>query len=302
MKRFVLFPFVLLLMTAPALTAQNPPAVSPSTPAAAGSQPANDAQGVANDPNDPLFGVPPLPKGTVSLVGGTVSKIDRVKDRITVNVFGKAGKMDVSWDERTHIYRDGVETTERGIQKGDRVYVDTMQDGPRIFARNIRIVTTLEPADARGQILSYDPRHGMMAVQDDLSGQPVSFHVTDKTTIQRRQQRGTTADLIPGALVAVRFAPGKEFRGVAQQVSILAKPGSQFVFAGKVTHLDVSHGVLSLNNRTDHRTYDISFNPSLPVAENLQVGSDLTINATFNGSGYSAQNITLNPQSQAQKE
>lgn len=307
MKRLVSLFTVFFLVSLAAAQEQKPAAAAAGTstkakPAATTTeqQPAGTQ---SNDPNDPLFGVPPMPKGTVSLVGGTVAKIDRVRDKLTVNVFGKAGRMDVSWDERTHIYRDGVETTERGIQKGDRVYVDTMRDGPKVFARNIRIVTNLGPADARGQVVSFNPRTGLMSVRDDLSGQPVNFRVSDKTTIQGREGAGTVGDLVPGTLVAVRFAPGKkEYRGLAKQVSIIAKPGNTFLFAGKVTHLDMRSGVLSIANRTDNKMYDISFDTAMPVAENLQVGSDITVNAAFNGHGYRAQEITLNQQEKAEKE
>src|SRR5512142_1235305 len=72
-----------------------------------------------NPAKDPLFDVPPLPEGKVSLVGGTVAKVDRVRNKLAVNVFG-GGKMEISFDERSHIYRDGVETTQLGIRKGDR--------------------------------------------------------------------------------------------------------------------------------------------------------------------------------------
>ena len=310
MKRLVSLSVLILFASLAVAQEQNPASAAVSTSnksktaGTATEQQAPQVQDApANDPNDPLFGVPPLPKGNVSLVGGTVSKIDRVRDRLTVNVFGKGGKVDVSWDERTHIYRDGTETTERGIQKGDRVYVDTMGDGHKVFARNIRIVTNLGPADARGQVVSFNPRTGLMSVRDDLSGQPVNFRVSDKTTIQGREGAGTVGDLVPGTLVAVRFAPGKkEYRGLAKQVSIIAKPGNTFLFAGKVTHLDMRSGVLSIANRTDNKMYDISFDTAMPVAENLQVGSDITVNAAFNGHGYRAQEITLNQQEKAEKE
>ena len=309
MKRLVALSVLILFTSLAVAQEQNPASAGASTStktktagAATEQQPSDAQPEQANDPNDPLFGVPPMPKGNVSLVGGTVAKIDRVRDKLTVNVFGKAGKMDVSWDERTHIFRDGTETTERGIQKGDRVYVDTMRDGHKVFARNIRIVTNLQPADARGQLLSFDPRSGMMVVHDDLSGQPVRFRVSDKTAVKGREGAGSVGDLVAGALIAVRFAPGKEYRGVAREVSILAKPGNTFLFAGKITHLDMRSGVLSLANRTDNRTYDIFFDTGLPVAENLQVGSDITVNAAFNGRGYRAREITVNQQEKAQKE
>ena len=69
--------------------------------------------------------------------------------------------MKVFIDERSHIYRNGTETTVLGIHKGDRVYVDTMlsQDN-RIFARNVRVLTETGLAEVRGQVVSSDPSRG----------------------------------------------------------------------------------------------------------------------------------------------
>ena len=38
-----------------------------------------------------------------------------------------------------------------GINKGDRVYVDTQLDHATLFARNIRVLTEAGPAYARGR-------------------------------------------------------------------------------------------------------------------------------------------------------
>src|SRR5688572_193391 len=124
--------------------------------------PANDVQ--SNDaqssdaksddqPNvgDPLLDVPKLPEGKVSLVGGTVLKIDQIRNRLVVEPFGGGEKLKMTFDERTRVFRDGTETTQMAIHKGDRVYIDTMLDRARVFARNIRVQSQAGPADASGQ-------------------------------------------------------------------------------------------------------------------------------------------------------
>src|SRR5205085_9972973 len=88
-----------------------------------------------NSPGDPLLDVPPLPKGKVTLVGGNVLKIDPIRNRLQVQPFGAKDKMKISFDERTRVFRDGRETTQASIRKGDRVYLDTMLVGPQVFAR-----------------------------------------------------------------------------------------------------------------------------------------------------------------------
>lgn len=256
----------------------------------AGTQAASDVM----DASDPLFGVPPLPKGNTSLVGGTVQKIDRIRNHVTVKPFGDSKKMTVDFDERTHIYRDGVEVTERGIQRGDRVYIDTMQDGAQLLARNIRVVTHLTPADARGQIMSYDAHDGMMTVRDELSSLPVSFRITQDTTV-KGSDANAARDLAPGVLVAVRFSPDQRNLGVAREVSVLAVPGTSFTFIGKVRHLDLRSGTLAVENQTDNKTYELQFQPGA-VGDNVMVGSDVTVSALFNGSGYQVKTLNVNAQ------
>ncbi len=154
--------------------AQLPPAGSPPSASQKGRQqplpsPTAETAPPTADIPDPLLDVPPLPKGKVTLVGGTVANIDRIRDRLAIQPFGGGSKMKVFFDERTHIYRDGVEITQAKINKGDRIYVDTMLDGARVFARTIRILTQFGPADARGQLQSFDPRNGNIYMRDELS-------------------------------------------------------------------------------------------------------------------------------------
>jgi len=261
------------------------------------STPAADVLNQESNPGDPLLDVPPMPKGKVTLVGGRVGKIDPIGDRIVVEPFGGGSAIKVFFDERTHIYRDGTETTQANIHKGERVYVDTMLDGPHVFARNIRVVTRLLPADASGQVLSYDRSSGAITVNDLISAQPVSFSVGPQTVVRKQDNTaGSANDLREGTLVSVRFSPGTGRRGTAQQVSILAVPGTTFTFAGKVTHLDMRSGLIAVDNQSDHKTYDIAFDPAKSkFNDNVTVGSQVQIVATFTGKGYRADQITGMP-------
>ena len=306
MKRFPLVLVVVaivVVMALPAMTQKETAAATDKAQAERTAQenprPVSQAQGAeAMDPNDPLFGVPPLPQGQVSLVGGTVQKMDRLRNRVTVKTFGDGGKkMTVAFDERTHIYRDGVETTERGIRQGDRVYVDTMLDGPRLFARNIRVVTSLKPTDAQGQILAYDPGRGLMTVRDNLSSTTVTFHVNKDTVVKGGSRQGAI-ELVPGSLVTVHFSPDKRYRDVAREVEVMAAPGTSVTFAGKVRYLDMSRGTIAVENLTDNKTYELQFARGV-VHSDVTVGSDVTVAAVFTGQGYKAQTVAVN---QAAKE
>lgn len=302
-----LFPLLALLIAASVCWAQtdasrNPapgPATSTQLPTTAattkGSPPPGSATQNNNEDYDPLLDVPPLPKGKVSLVGGTVTGIDRVRDKLSVRAFG-GKKMNVAFDERSHIYRDGIETTQLGIHKGDRVYVDTMLDGSRVFAKNIRVESQGSGADARGQVLAYDPSRGELTLRDELSAQPVQFRIGPNAVVRRNNQAGSLSELTPGSLVAVRFSPDVRNRDTVSQVLIYATPGSNFTFAGPITYLDLRLNKLAVANRTDNKTYEIDFDPAVLGNErsNLQVGRDVTVVATFEPKGYRADKITLN--------
>jgi hypothetical protein len=230
-----------------------------------------------------------LPQGKTTLVGGTVHSIDQIRNRLTVQPFG--GKaMKISFDERTHIYRDGVPSTQMVIHKGDRVYVDTMLDGTRVFARNIRVVTGTQAADARGQIMRNDAASGRITVQDELSARPVTFRVTPTTAVSGAGL-SSVAQLQPGSLVTVKFVPDRGNRDVAQRISVIAAPGSVFTFYGRITYLNMSTRSLAVDNQSDKKTYDIKFTPAAVDPQMLGEGKQVLVKAHFDGTGYTADNI-----------
>jgi hypothetical protein len=274
----------------PQASTPAPPSAKTSAPAPTTVRPSSAAE---EEKGDPFLDAPPLPNGPVSLIGGTVRSVDHIRDHMTVVPFG--GKpIKMNFDERTHIYRDGVETTFMGINKGDRVYVDTQLDPAKqdVFARNVHVLSQMHAADAKGQIL--EVHGGTLTLRDELSGQPVSFQIDSTTKVKEKKGAGSEADLVPGALVALQFASGQSNQRVLKEVSIIAKPGDIFRFFGHVTHLDLSRGVLAVRNLADDQTYDISFDPAVtPATSSLLVGAQVVVNASFNGHGYHATDISV---------
>ncbi len=294
MTRF--YPLLLLiaaLTNATVAFAQATPAGSRNAPATnQPSKPAAQSDGRTPDGPDPLLDVPPMPTTTVTLVGGVVTHVDRIRNKLAVQPFGSGSSMKMTFDERTHIYRDGRETTQLGVKKGDRVYVDTQLDSNRVFARNIRVESSVGPADASGQVVSFDPADGVLTMRDSLSSAPVNFRVDQHTTLKLQGNSGSTRDLVPGALVNFRFAPQND---AAQEVAIIAVPGSIFSFSGKVTHLDMSTGLLSVENATDNKPYDLHFDHDTPgVSRQLTEGADVSVQVVFNGTGYRVTSVTVN--------
>jgi Domain of unknown function (DUF5666) len=268
---------------------------APSTVAAPADIPApvtqrydNAEQGPAGT-GEPILPAPAMPKSTTTLVGATVEGVDHVHDRVTVRPFG-GKKMVVHFDERTHIYRDGVETTHLAIHKGDRVYVDTMLDGSQVLARNIRVITQVNEADARGQVIENSGNE--ISIRDELSGQPVGLAVDGNSHVVLHGKQIAITEVAPGSLVTVQFAPDSEGRGIAREIQVLASPGAVYTFAGRVTNLDLSVGQISIASQSDNRTYDISVvRPLLPG--NLMVGSDVVVKAIFDGKAYRANSVNV---------
>jgi hypothetical protein len=248
---------------------------------------------LATDGHDPILDPAPMPRTTTTMVGGTITGVDRLRNKMTVHVFG-GGHWTVNFDERTHIFHNGRETTQLAIKKGERVYVDTQLDNNKhdIFARNIRVGVAELPADADGQIIAIDPKHNELTLRDSLNSVPVRFAVDQETRISSGQTPAAFKDVKPGTLVHVRFAASSPNRGLAREVSIIAVPGSTFTFAGKITFLDLHRGLIAVQNSTDDKNYEIHFAPSAVTNRSeLGVGRDVLVRATFEGARYMAQSV-----------
>jgi hypothetical protein len=247
------------------------------------------------DPNDvaDLLSPKPLQPSKLSLIGGTVKSIDQIRDHMTVRVYG-TGNMNVKFDQRTHFFRDGKETTQLAVKKGDRVYLDTQLFEGKVFAKNVHVETGITPADASGQIVSYNAGSGDMVVHDELAGTNVKFRVSPQTVIKNGTYTGNASALQPGALIAVKFSPRSRTTGTADEVSIIAEPGTSFTYFGRVTHLDLRSGLLAIENQADGKTYEVHLDRSVRVPDNLIVGSQVTVVARFEGRNYTVQSIEVN--------
>ena len=250
---------------------QMPPAAQPPVDKDKNIPPAAEAAGSGvtattstnvdseDNPYDPLLEPPPLPKGKTTLIGGIATNVDHVRNRLTVQPFGKGTKVKVFIDERSHIYRNGTETTILGIHKGDRVYVDTMlASNDRIFARNVRVLTETGLAEVRGQVVSTNPERGTINVRDQLSAKPVTFTVNGATKYSSTKGTATVADVQPGSLIDVQFSPRRD-QAVAQEVKVLAKPGDNYIFSGVVTNLNMRTNSFFVDNKSDDQSYEVHF-------------------------------------------
>lgn len=255
---------------------------------------ADRAAAISRENHDPLLDLPSLPRNKVTLLGGLVTNTDPVMNRVTVRPYGGKQKILLNFDVRSAFYLDGKPATERDLRNGQRVYVDTMLNGSKVFVKSIWIQTSAAVGSGRGQVISYDPGSGVLELRDELSAKPETFHLTSTTTIRNGSAVSSTADLERGALVALTFGAQDGTSGVVREVTLLAKPGAEFTFYGKVTFIDLSQKMIALDNDNDSKNYEVYFE-SLPATmlQSLREGSQIGIVAVFNGSRYVARRFDV---------
>lgn len=234
---------------------------------------------------DPLLDLPPVPKAGATLVGGVISKLDRVRDRLVVKPFG-GGQLEISFDPRTKFLRGEQVASARDLHLGDRVHVETVNEGRRIFAKQIHFGLDATQGETHGQVLAYDAANGTIHINDDLSARPVRFRIDKSTHL-------SGLALAVGSLVEVTFVPGSN-QALARNVNVLASPGSLFVFVGRITYLDLSSHSLVVASSTDDKKYAIKFNPQQVNAwERLHEGANVSVKARFDGDNYTAEDVAV---------
>ena len=258
----------------------------------------------ANSRPDPPAGdlpsLPPLPPGVSTILGGEIRGVNPVLDEFSLRIYGER-PMKILFDPRTQIYRNGVRIPVSDLGPADHASVQTVLDGSNVYAVSIHILSQAPEGDCQGLVLSYDQSSGKLTIQSDLSPLPIHLSVPPGVPIARTGERLFTAqqsglsDLVRGTLISVRFASNPAGQDVASRISILAVPGSAFIFTGNITYLDVPAGRMALVDPRDGKSYQIAFEPaSIPVSANLRVGENVMVTASYNGVAYVASEIAAN--------
>ena len=268
--------------------------IEPVQPVASEASKNTDSDIVA-DPASLLPDLPPVPRAKATLVGGTVERLDRVRDRITVRVFG-GGRVNVLFDPRTRVYRGAADATIADLREGERVYLDTILDGDAVFARSIRLKSSQAIGESQGVVVKYRTDRGEITMRDAISPEPVHVRVAPSTQFLQGGQKISANTLVDGCLVAVKFDAEGNGHEVAREISILALPGTRYTFAGQVVHVDLRTGLLVISSSTDRKTYEVYLDPSVTPNENLHAGAVVTVVTNFEGSRYVARSVTIDSQ------
>ncbi len=247
-----------------------------------------------------LPALPPAPKGKSTILGGEIRSVDAVRDQFVLHIHGQR-PMKILFDERTQLYRDGVRIPLRELGSEDHASVQTVLDGDNVFAVSVHVLSRSPEGECQGRVLNFNPRTGELAISSPVSPDPVRLIVQANASVVREGQPAFTSasagagDLVPGTLVSASFLAEPGGRDVADRVTVLAVPGAAFVFSGNASFLDPHAGLMILQDPRDGKTYQVHFDPALVSAsQNLHTGSSVTVTASYDGSRYAANTITVN--------
>ena len=250
---------------------------------------------IAVDPSSLLPELPPIPNANATLLGGTIERLDRVRDRVVVRVFG-GGRETVLFDPRTTVVRGGKAAGVADLKEGERIYLDTMLDGDKIFARMIRLNAPQATGQSQGVVVKYRAAQNELTVRDAISPDPIEVRITTATKVLQAGRTMPISALVPGSLVSISFGSDGTGHDFASEISILAQPGTKYTFAGEVVHIDLRTGLLVLKSSTDNKTYEVYLNSSITPDEHLHPGALITVVADFDGSRYLARNLSIHSQ------
>ena len=247
--------------------------------------------------NTDALDLPPLPQTQISLIGGIVTRLDPVRDRMTLRVFG-GRDLTLNFDVRTCVTKGEALASMRDVRPGMRVYADTILNDGRIFAKAIRVSTIAPLGEAQGQVTGYEADKRLLRVRDAISSRGFNLQITGNTDIRSNGQAVPVQELRSGALVKVVFKSGLESTNLAEKIDVLAQPGGVFTFSGRILSIDLRNGYMTLVEPERQNTFEVGLD-SIPLAarNQLKESSDVTVRARFDGSKYQAESVEPMPAS-----
>lgn len=231
-------------------------------------------------------------RGKTSLIRGVLKRFDPIHDVLLVHAFG-GSDVRIAFDPRTEMLHGSTQTQVTGIPAGSIVSVDTVIEGGKLFARSVRVSTSMA-GEVSGQVVRYDAAKSRLILRDPGNPENIALGVTPSTTVVNRDQRVSAASLAPGMLVHVKFVPAQS---AATDIQILAERGNTFSFAGRVVGVDLRSRTVALSNTSDGTVRELATNSLDPTSLRLlREGADVSIQAEFDGDRYNARAVTVVPQ------
>jgi len=246
-----------------------------------------------------LPSVTQLPAGKSTALGGEIARVDSVRDQLTLNAMGMR-PMKILYDERTQVFRDGTRISVLDLRPTQHASIQTTLDGSNVFAVSIHILSSSLESVYQGRVVSYRPDSGEITIADGLSGEPLTLSISKDAVFAREGQRAFSSvasgpsDVETGTLVSVRFRSDGGGRGVAEHVSILATPGSTFIFDGSISQVDLHDSYFVLISSQEDQSFRIYFGSAqLSGIADLRSGNRVRVMARYDGTRYTATSLTI---------
>ena len=241
--------------------------------------------------------LPPAPRGKSTVMGGVLENVDLVRDQFKLKIYG-GQKLKILFDERTQAFRDGKKMSVLDLKADDHVSVETTLDGTAVFALRIHLLTNLPEGEVSGQIVAYDQQTHDLTIAAARSQAQVILKVPAGTPVSSVAQNAAAGkplqgfNFAPGSIIQAKFKSVKAGKGIATEISVFAAPGTNLIFRGHLSSLDLHTGRLVMVDPETDQIHTISFDPTVfPVAKDLHKGSNVKVAATFTGATFVATDI-----------
>src|SRR6266700_5058688 len=87
-------------------------------------------------------GLPALPQGKSTVLGGQITNVDPVLDQFTLRIFGQR-PLKILFDERTQVYRNGTKIPLKDLRREEHASVETILEGTNVLAMSIHMLSDM---------------------------------------------------------------------------------------------------------------------------------------------------------------
>lgn len=149
---------------------------------------------------------------------GTVQYVDLQAGRLTLAAdgsrYGGGGQMDVMFDRSTRLYYQGRQVDIAGLERGDRVSIEAVRSGGRLWARTMEVVQNVRDGggyygggDLRGTVAYVDTRARLIEINQGYSRATNRVYYDGRTSVEYRGQYLRPEQLERGDVIRVQARP-----------------------------------------------------------------------------------------------
>lgn len=191
-------------------------------------------------PGSPYPGSPPRGGYGAEAVIGTVREVDPGYGRIVIDAdggaYGGSRPLELFFDRGTRLVYQGREYPVEGLERGDRIRVETVRAGDRLQARFIEVVHNVRDAPGggvyggglEGAVRFVDPRARLIEVtRGGYSGRPERVFYDERTQVTHRGRYLRPEQLQPGDVIRVQARPfGQDW--MAERIDVQVDARSRY--------------------------------------------------------------------------